>query len=253
MPVPPPDIVEAARLAPDHWISMVDPGWQGEGVPPTWAVVGRWRSGLDGEIEEWEDNEKHRPSPESLDWPEPVDDIDAALQLAVTGYGPADAVTDALAAAEVAVLIQEQGTPVTAVASDGTPVVPVFTSALHLEDAGGFAFELLTAEELLDRLPQDHALYLNPPSPAGAVVDAGFLAEAVSRRTDEGRADGPEEGDPTDAPDALVDREVAPEPQVPEPRRVTTVGGAIPPDVATELPDAPREKTDHKNTARETG
>jgi hypothetical protein len=105
----------------------------------------------------------------------------------------------------------------------------------------------------LDRLPQDHALYLNPPSPAGAVVDAGFLAEAVSRRTDEGRADDLEEGDPTDAPDALVDREAASEPQVPEPRRVTTVGDAIPPGVATELPDAPREKTDHKNTARETG
>src|SRR5689334_16851963 len=87
MPVPPADIMQAARLAPDHWISMVDPGWQGEGMPPSWSVVGRWRSGLDGTIEEWEDNEEHRLSPESLDWPEPTDDVDAALQLAVTGYG----------------------------------------------------------------------------------------------------------------------------------------------------------------------
>jgi hypothetical protein len=292
MPVPPPDVVEAARLAPDHWISMVDPGWQGEGVPPAWAVVGRWRSGLDGEIEEWEDNEEHRPSPESLDWPEPVDEVDAALQLAVTGYGPADAVTDALATAEVAVLIRQEGTPVTAVAADGTPVMPVFTSTPHLEDAGGFAFELLTAGELLDRLPKDHALYLNPPSPAGAVVDAGFLAEAVTRRAAEDGADGsdhegladatatatggtsvaeaipgaeapvhgdsgldgmdggpPEAGAGTGADDSSGVG--APEPYVPEPRRVTTIGGAVPPDVSTGLSDAPREVTDHKDTGGE--
>lgn len=279
MPVPPADIMQAARLAPDHWISMVDPGWQGEGMPPSWAVVGRWRSGLDGTIEEWEDNEEHRLSPESLDWPEPTDDVDAALQLAVTGYGPAEAVTDALADAEVAVLIQQEGTPVTAVAADRTPVMPVFTSAEHLEDAGGFAFELLAAKELLDRLQKDHALYLNPPSPAGAVVDAQFLAEAVTRRAAEDRADGPDDTTATERVSAArsdsdpgsrtadqptadddssdagapVDRQAAAERSVPEPHRVATIGGALPPDVALELPDAPREETGHENTGGDVG
>ncbi|GAA4949479.1 hypothetical protein GCM10023238_14770 [Streptomyces heliomycini] len=73
MPTPPDDIVEAARLAPEHWISMIDPGWDGEGVPPDRVVVGRWRTGTTGEIEEWEDNEAYRPSPEALGWPEPTD------------------------------------------------------------------------------------------------------------------------------------------------------------------------------------
>ncbi len=51
MPTPPDDIVEAARLAPDHWISVIDPGWDGEGVPLHRVVVGRWRTGATGEIE----------------------------------------------------------------------------------------------------------------------------------------------------------------------------------------------------------
>jgi hypothetical protein len=190
MPTPPEDIVEAARLAPDHWISMIDPGWPGEGVPPDWAVTGRWRSGPTGEIEEWEDNDAYRPSPASLGWPEPADDVDEALQLAVTGYGPAEDVTRALAAAEVAVLTLPDGAPVTAVAKDGTPVVPVFTSSPYLDAAGAFAFELVAAPDLLDRLPEGHALYVNPPSPAGAVLGTGPLAEAVASRADATEAAG---------------------------------------------------------------
>ncbi|MGW0570891.1 type VII secretion system-associated protein [Streptomyces tauricus] len=183
MPAPPEDIVEAARLAPEHWISMIDPGWHGEGVPPNHVVVGRWRTGTTGEIEEWEDNEAYRPSPESLGWPEPSDAVDAALQLAVAGYGPVEDVLRALATAEVAVLTLPDGTPVTAAVRDGRPVVPVFTAAPHLNVVGGFAFELVTVPGLLARLPHGHALYVNPPSPAATVLEAGPLAETIARET----------------------------------------------------------------------
>ena len=69
LPPVPDDIREAARLAPDHWLGVVDPMWYGEGKPPEWAMTGRWRSGLDGEIVEWEDNPDYRPSPRALGWP----------------------------------------------------------------------------------------------------------------------------------------------------------------------------------------
>ncbi|MGI5197947.1 type VII secretion system-associated protein [Streptomyces sp. CA-288835] len=192
MPVPPQELVEAARLAPDHWISMVDPGWSGEGVPPDWAVAGRWRSGPAGEIEEWEDNEAYRPSPEALGWPAPADDVDAAFQLAVTGYGPAEDAVRALAAAEVAVLTLPDGLPVTAVASDGTPVVPVYTSSPYLDAAGGFAFEVVAVPDLLGRLPDGYALYVNPSGPAGTVLATGQLEEATAlgRGTSATGADG---------------------------------------------------------------
>ncbi|MGW3956883.1 type VII secretion system-associated protein [Streptomyces sp. NPDC004752] len=180
-PEPPEEVVEAARLAPDHWISAVDPGWGGEGMPPDFAVVGRWRSGAGGKIEEWEDNDAYRPSPETLGWPEPTDAVDAALQLAVTGYGPPEDVAHALATAEVAVLTLPDGSPVTATAADGTPVVPVFTSTVHLDLVGGFAFVHRTTNDLLPQLPPGHRLYVNPPSPAGAVLEPGPLAETIAR------------------------------------------------------------------------
>lgn len=170
-PRPPGDVEEIARLAPDHWISSVDPGWHAASPPPASAVAGRWRSGADGRVEEWEGNDAYRPTPEALGWPEPTDPVDAALHLAVTAYGPLDAVLHALTGARLLVLTLPDGTPVTATAADGGPVVPAYTAPQHLAAAGAFAFARHTVPELLSRLPRDHRLYLNPTSPAGTVLD----------------------------------------------------------------------------------
>ncbi|MEV7017550.1 type VII secretion system-associated protein [Streptomyces sp. NPDC093991] len=175
----PEEIREAARLAPDHWLGMVDPTWSGPGEPPSWAVVGQWRSDVDGEIAEWRPNEEYRPSPQALDWPAPTDPVDEAVQLAATGYGPGDAVTRTLAAAEVAMLLGPGRTPLSAVSPDGQPVVPVFTSPVHLEAAGRLGYELLPAADVLDRLPEGHLLYLNPSGPVSMTVDSAALRDAV--------------------------------------------------------------------------
>jgi hypothetical protein len=184
MPAIPDSIREAGRLAPDHWLGMVDPAWTGEGAPPSWALVGQWRSSPEGEIVEWRDNEDYRPSPSALDWPEPVDDVDAAVQLAATGYGPGEAVTDALAALpEVAVFVTPTGDPLSATAPDGTThVIPAFTSPAYLHAAGRLAFELVGVRDLLGRLPEDHVLYLNPSAPVSMTVDPAMLREALERR-----------------------------------------------------------------------
>ncbi|MFE9888526.1 type VII secretion system-associated protein [Streptomyces scopuliridis] len=179
-PEPPEEILRAAKLAPDHWFSTVDPGWRGEGVPPDYAVAGRWRSDGDGEIVEWEENDAYLPSPEVLGWPEPTDPVDEALQRAVTGYGPPEDVAHALVDAEVAVLTLPDGSPVTATGSDGTPVVPVFTSSRYLNLVGALAFDHRAAAGLLPELPDGHRLYVNPPSPAGAVLETGPLAEMMA-------------------------------------------------------------------------
>ncbi|MFF7391173.1 type VII secretion system-associated protein [Streptomyces scabiei] len=187
MPPVPDEIREAARLAPDHWLGMVDPTWNGEGAPPAWAVVGQWRSGLDGEIVEWQDNEEYRPSPTSLGWPEPADAVDAAVQLAATGYGPGEDVTRALAELqEAAVFVTSDGDPLSATAPDGeTPVVPLFTSPVHLHTSGRLAFELLSVSEVLDRLPEGHLLYLNPSAAVSMTVETDALREALAGGTAE--------------------------------------------------------------------
>ncbi|MFI5689333.1 type VII secretion system-associated protein [Streptomyces sp. NPDC051636] len=179
-PPPIPDeIREAGRLAPDHWLGMVDPTWSGEGPPPEWAVVGQWRSGLDGEIEEWRDNPEYRPSPSALGWPEPEDEVDRAIQLAATGYGPGEGVGEALVDREVAVFAKPGGGLLSAAAPDGKAVVPLFTSPVFLHTAGRLAFELVNANDLIDQVPEGHLLYLNPSAAVSMTLELGALRSAI--------------------------------------------------------------------------
>ncbi|MFE7122025.1 type VII secretion system-associated protein, partial [Streptomyces sp. NPDC057654] len=98
---------ESARSAPDQWFGMIDPAWSGAGAPPVWAMAGEWRSGSRGEVVEWRDNEQYRPSLAALGWAGPKDPVDAALQLAATGYCRADAVTRQPASAEEPGMLRE--------------------------------------------------------------------------------------------------------------------------------------------------
>ncbi|WP_189306591.1 type VII secretion system-associated protein [Streptomyces albospinus] len=202
MPEPPPEVIEAARNAPDHWLAMVDLTWSGDGAPPLWALVGQWRSGPTGEIEEWRNNPEYRPSPQMLDWSDPTDPVDRALQLAATGYGPAQDVSDELARAEVSVLVTSTGTPLAAASPEGTPVIPVYTSAAYLESVGRLLYDRRPVAELVEQLPPGHALYLNPTGPVSMLVETEqlrtALAEAGAARTAE-TADGARESAATTA------------------------------------------------------
>jgi hypothetical protein len=189
-PEVPPEIREAALLAPDHWLGMVDPAWQGEGPPPTWAVVGEWRSGLSGGIEEWRENEAYRPSPEALGWPAPTDEVDEAVQLASTGYGDGEEVPRLLAGAEVGVLLGPDARPLAASTPDGSAVIPVFTSTTHLQGMGMLASEVRRVADLLDELPDGHRLYLNPTGPVSMVVETDALRAAMAAAAQETAGEG---------------------------------------------------------------
>ncbi|WP_097868433.1 type VII secretion system-associated protein [Streptomyces sp. rh34] len=184
-PPPPEEFVQAASLAPDHWFYLPDPAWRGEGPPPEWAVVGQWRSDSAGVIVAWEDNEDYRPSPEAMGWPEPADEVDRAVQLATTGYGPAKDVTAALARAEVAVPVTAAGEPVSASAPDGTAVVPVYTSPRYLQGIGRLGYVRLPVTDLLARLPVGHSLCLNSSAPVSMVLATEGLADVLAEAAEE--------------------------------------------------------------------
>ncbi|MEU8588768.1 type VII secretion system-associated protein [Streptomyces sp. NPDC048664] len=176
----PDDVREAARLAPDHWLGVVDPAWRGEGPPPAWALVGEWRSGSGGEVEEWRDNDEYRPSPAALGWPEPTDAVDEAVQRASTGYGPAEEVPRLLAAAQVSVLLGPGGAPLAACTPDGEAVIPAFTSTDHLRAAGLLASRTVPVAELVGELPDGHRLYVNPTATVSMVVENEPLLDALA-------------------------------------------------------------------------
>ncbi|MFD3944796.1 type VII secretion system-associated protein [Streptomyces sp. NPDC058579] len=180
LPPVPDDVREAARLAPDHWLGMVDPGWRGEGAPPRWALVGEWRSAPDGEVAEWQANDEYRPSPQALGWPAPTDPVDEAVQLAVTGYGRWEDAVRALAAAEVSVLHAPDGEPLLPAGPDGRPTVPVFTAEPHQPFAGVLTHRSLPAADLARSLAAEGALLaVNPAGPARLTVPAQDVVSAA--------------------------------------------------------------------------
>jgi hypothetical protein len=197
----PDEIREAARLAPDHWLGMLDPAWTGEGEPPEWATVGRWRSSPEGEVVEWQDNPDYRPSPRALGWPEPEDDVDQAVQLAATGYGPGEAVPEALADYEVAALTAPGGGLVSISTPEGTAAVPLYTSPVYLHTSGRFGFELMRVDgELLDQVPAGHLLYLNPSGPVSMTLEPDAVREVLDSPVVTEDADGPNRPVSADAP-----------------------------------------------------
>ncbi|MDX3849483.1 type VII secretion system-associated protein [Streptomyces sp. AK02-01A] len=179
-PDAPEDIREAARIAPDHWFGMVDPTWRGHGNPPAWAVIGEWRSGTDGEIEEWRENEDYRPSPAALGWPDPTDSIDQAVQLAVTGYGRAENVIRLLATANVQILLTPDDLPLAAWTTDNLPVVPIFTSDDHVRTLSGLGSRTLPMADVMGQLPSRHRVYVNPTGAVGMVIETEPLNAAIA-------------------------------------------------------------------------
>ncbi|MFF3243773.1 type VII secretion system-associated protein [Streptomyces sp. NPDC002870] len=221
-PPPIPDAIrEAARLAPDHWLGMVDPTWSGEGPPPEWALVGQWRSGLDGEIEEWRDNPEYRPSPNALGWPEPEDEVDEAIQLAATGYGPGEAVGESLVGREVAVLVKPGGGVLFAAAPDGEAVVPLFTSPVFLHTAGRLAFEVMNVNDLVHQVPEGHLLYLNPSAPVSMTLELDVMRAAVESANSPAPSVPTVSGDAEEEPEATVSGDAVEEPEA------TLSGGAV--------------------------
>lgn len=176
----PPDLLEAAKRAPDHWLGMVDPNWSGDGSPPSWAVMGEWRSDTTGEIVQWRENEEYRPSPSARGWPPPTDEVDEAIQLAVTGYGPAEDVTRRLKGAEVAVPVDPDGRPLLASTPDGIPVIPVHTSPAQLDALGRLAYDAVPVALLLDLLESDQRLLVNPSGAASLLLETDALRRAVA-------------------------------------------------------------------------
>lgn len=180
---PPEDYIAAARVAPNHWLSIIDRHWHGaEGEPsPSWASLGRWRSDENGEIVEWEENTEYRPSPDAYGWARPVSPADAAVQLVATGYGSEELFALVLADAEVAVCVEEGGELAVTDAPDGTHAVPVFSHSPELEEDKLPAHEIMTMPDLLDRLPEGReVLFLSSSAPVAQLVAPSALRAGIA-------------------------------------------------------------------------
>ncbi|WP_446041411.1 type VII secretion system-associated protein [Streptomyces sp. SID1121] len=194
---PPEEYVKAARVAPDHWLSVIDRHWNGDEdePPPPWASLGRWRSDEKGEIVEWEANTEYRPSPDAYGWAPPISPVDAAVQLVATGYASEELFALMLADAEVAVCVDETGALALTNAQDGTTAVPVFSPSPNLAEDKLPPHEVMSIPTLLKRLPEgNEVLFLSSSAPVGQLVTATTLRNSKSdldRYEPEAAADTP--------------------------------------------------------------
>ncbi|WP_331752510.1 type VII secretion system-associated protein [Streptomyces chartreusis] len=194
---PPEDYVKAAKVAPNHWLSIIDRHWNGdEGEPPPgWAILGRWRSDEEGEIVEWEENTKYRPSPDAYGWARPVSLVDAAAQLVATGYGTQELFALVLADAEVAVCVDDEGELAVTETSDGTPAVPVFSASPDLDEDKLPPHEVMSVPDLLDQMPEGkEVLFLSSSAPVAQLVEVSVLRSSkadLERYEAEGAAEWP--------------------------------------------------------------
>ncbi|MEU5281049.1 type VII secretion system-associated protein [Streptomyces asoensis] len=180
---PPDDFVAAARLAPDHWLSVIDRHWSGaEGdIPPAWAILGRWRSDQQGEIVEWEVNPDYRPSPDAYGWNAPVSPADAAARIVATGYDREALLAFAMADAEVAVCIDGTSGLALSEAPDGTPAVAVFSLSPGLNEDEVPPHVLMSVADLLNRLPEGtEVLFLSSSAPVAQLVTRAALQAATN-------------------------------------------------------------------------
>ncbi|MEU5717326.1 type VII secretion system-associated protein [Streptomyces sp. NPDC020403] len=253
---PPEDYVKAAKVAPNHWLSVIDRHWSGdEGEPPpSWASLGRWRSDENGEIVEWEPNDEYRPSPDAHGWAPPVGPVDAAVQLVATGYASEDLFALMLADAEVAVCVDGQGGLAVTDAEDGTEAVPVFSTSPELEQDKLPPHEVMSVPDLLDRLPEDkEVLFLSSSAPVGQLVTASALRSAMAELERYAALDDVEAWPPEPAPAGGVfgagadQSDTGPTDDWPD----FTAAGPLPrPDGPEEAPDTGADTAQGRNRPR---
>lgn len=166
-PEPPltPELLAQARRAPGTWLYSIDPAYDPAGQVPPYAILGAWPVDADGRPGPFQHNPNYRPSPASLGLPVPTDAVEAAMQLAATGHGSDGDVVRLLAGATVYLISDGPGAEpgITLYADDEGRFVPVLTDARHAP-ATAPGLRAVPCRALLDALPADVALKLNPGS-----------------------------------------------------------------------------------------
>lgn len=161
----------------ENWAMMLDPAWQPsdpDEQPPVEAMVGGWRLDENGNAGPFEPNPNYVPSgPDS-----PTDPADAVLRLVADGKEPVDSVLPVVndALLEIA---GEDGRPLIGPAPDGAPCVAVVTAPAHRQRVEAPEWYQLTSAQLVEVLPPDVDVLLNPGAHGSMRLLASALRDSI--------------------------------------------------------------------------
>ncbi|MET8800732.1 type VII secretion system-associated protein [Nocardia sp. NPDC004568] len=171
---------EAGRVGRDRedWVVQVDPRWEPaepSQEPPSSMILGGWM--LEGDIAgPFQPNPEYRPAGDDS----PCDPVDAVVRrvgAGEDGVGVADVVS-AVGNSMVDVGCDEHDEPLIGAAPDGVACIVVATAAVYRRAVDVERWNPILGESLLQVVPPDVDIMLNPEGPA----PFRLRAEARGRR-----------------------------------------------------------------------
>ncbi|MEV5988670.1 type VII secretion system-associated protein [Streptomyces sp. NPDC052051] len=164
-----PPVTDAVRAQaagqPGGWVYAIDSYFDPAGRIPPFGIVGAWKIDAQGDVtDEFKHNPNYRPSPQAVGMPSPSDRVDAAVQLAATGYAPDAEVRRALLDATVylAPSVDRQ-------TGANDPAIRLYTHPSHAPRSAP-RLQRVRFRDLLPQLPNNILLILNGNSSASARI-----------------------------------------------------------------------------------
>lgn len=171
-----------AKANPNSWLYVIDEAFDPNGPVPSWAVVGAYPVNAKGlVVEDFHPNDRYRPSPKALGFPEPGNDLERLLQLVRTSHRPAEDLPPVVLDATLFVyaLSPVQRTVIGFHNTDGRVLVPAYTSKALVPREWPHARAVIGRD--IVPLLAGHPLAINPHDVVTAVVPAEHLAHALDQ------------------------------------------------------------------------
>ncbi|WAL65741.1 type VII secretion system-associated protein [Amycolatopsis cynarae] len=170
-----------ARANPNSWLYVIDEAFDPNGPVPSWAVVGAYPVNAAGHIvEDFHPNDRYRPSPKALGFPEPANELERLLQLVRTQHRPTEDLPPVILNATLFVYAMSplQRTVIGFHNTDGRVMVPAYTSKSLVPREWPHARAVLGRD--IVPLLAGHPVTINPHDVVTAVVPAEHLEQALA-------------------------------------------------------------------------
>jgi hypothetical protein len=170
-----------ARANPNSWLYVIDEAFDPDGPVPSWAVVGAYPVSAGGQIvEDFHPNDRYRPSPKALGYPEPGTDLERMLQLVRTNHRPAEDLPGLILDSTLFVYAMSpvQRTVIGFHDAEGRVLVPAYTAKSLVPKEWPHARAVLGRDMV--ELLAGHPVAINPHDIVTAVVPAEHLVKALA-------------------------------------------------------------------------
>lgn len=170
-----------AKANPNSWLYVIDEAFDPDGPVPSWAVVGAYPVNGAGDIvEDFHPNDRYRPSPKALGFPEPRNELEQLLQLVRTNHRPAADLPRVILDSTLFVyaLSPVQRTVIGFHNTDGRVLVPAYTAKALVPREWPHARAVLGRDMV--PLLAGHPVTINPHDRLTAIIPSEHLDKALS-------------------------------------------------------------------------